>query len=116
MSRRSLPLFWLCVFLAPAQAASAQARMAPPDQYSIDSASVERFGPAYRYPQSGWIVIHIEGAPYERGYQHGHLLAQEIVEYMDTLARDRSEKDPKRAWADLHARQLAFPTPLRKVP
>ena len=29
-----------------------------------DSATVERYGPAYRYPQAGWIVLHIEGDPY----------------------------------------------------
>ncbi|HEY1603584.1 MAG TPA: hypothetical protein VGG64_28545, partial [Pirellulales bacterium] len=43
-----------------------------------DAASVVRHGPAYRYPQAGWIVLHIEGAPYERGFQHGTLLAAEI--------------------------------------
>ena len=32
-----------------------------------DAATVERFGPAYRYPKSGWIVVHVEGQPYERG-------------------------------------------------
>src|SRR5436190_21688444 len=26
----------------------------PPEAYPPDPASVERFGPAYRYPQSGW--------------------------------------------------------------
>ncbi len=33
--------------------------------------TVKRFGPAYRYPAAGWIYLHIEGKPYERGYQHG---------------------------------------------
>src|SRR5262245_8717182 len=32
-----------------------------------DPASVTRHGPAWRYPQSGWNVVHIEGAPYDRG-------------------------------------------------
>ena len=30
-----------------------------------DPASVQREGPAYRYPQSGWIVVHVEGQPYD---------------------------------------------------
>jgi len=34
----------------------------------------------YRYNVQGWIYLHIEGEPYERGYQHGYLLANEIVD------------------------------------
>jgi len=44
--------------------------------------------PAYRYPSAGWIYLHIEGAPYERGYQHGHLMAREIPEYLDRCAAE----------------------------
>ncbi|HUJ20049.1 MAG TPA: carbohydrate binding domain-containing protein, partial [Bryobacteraceae bacterium] len=44
--------------------------------------AVQTFGPAYRYPAAGWIYLHIEGQPYERGYQHGHLMAREIPEYL----------------------------------
>jgi hypothetical protein len=40
------------------------------------SGAVQRFGPAYRYPTGGWIYLHIEGEPYARGYQHGHLLSR----------------------------------------
>ena len=50
--------------------------------------AVETFGPAYRYPSAGWIYLHIEGAPYERGYQHGHLMAREIPEYLDRCAAE----------------------------
>lgn len=38
----------------------------------------------YRYNIQGWIYLHIEGDPYNRGYQHGYLLADEIV---DTIYR-----------------------------
>src|SRR5690606_16000802 len=62
---------------------------------------VMHHGPAWRYPQSGWIVLHIEGGPYERGYQHGHLLAREIVDYIKTIAAERSAKAPADAWRDL---------------
>ena len=34
----------------------------------------------YRYNVQGWIYLHIEGEPYDRGYQHGYLLADEIVD------------------------------------
>ena len=48
--------------------------------------AVQTFGPAYRYPAAGWIYLHIEGEPYERGYQHGHLMAREIPEYLTRCA------------------------------
>ncbi len=51
-----------------------------------DPASVQRCGPAYRFPQAGWIVLHIEGEPYERGYQHGKLLANEIAAHLRCFA------------------------------
>jgi hypothetical protein len=63
-----------------------------------DPAAVERFGPAYRYPQAGWIVLHVEGDPYERGYQHGRLLAPEIADYVSALATKRSHAAPEAAW------------------
>ncbi|HDQ15751.1 MAG TPA: hypothetical protein ENN45_01680, partial [Bacteroidetes bacterium] len=31
---------------------------------------------------NGWIYLYIEGEPYERGYQHGYLLAPEIIDMM----------------------------------
>ncbi len=54
--------------------------------------AVQTFGPAYRYPSGGWIYLHIEGAPYERGYQHGHLMAREIPEYLERCASELGSK------------------------
>ena len=62
------------------------------------SAAVQRFGPAYRYPTGGWIYLHIEGKPYERGYQHGHLMSREIVEYMDRSAAILDSTSKEHAW------------------
>ena len=59
--------------------------------------AVQTFGPAYRYPAAGWIYLHIEGQPYERGYQHGHLMAREIPEY---LARCAAELGGPENWND----------------
>ncbi len=59
--------------------------------------SVKTFGPAYRYPQGGWIYLHIEGEPYERGYQHGYLLAKEIIGYMERGSAELGNKS-KRDW------------------
>ncbi len=55
--------------------------------------AVQTFGPAYRYPAAGWIYLHIEGQPYERGYQHGHLMAREIPEYLERCAALLGSKD-----------------------
>ena len=84
-------------FLSPGSASAAR----PDDSAAkspVDPATVQRYGPAYRYPRAGWIVIHIEGKPYDRGYQHGRLLAHEIADYIDTLAGKRSAKAPGDAW------------------
>ena len=55
--------------------------------------AVQTFGPAYRYPAAGWIYLHIEGEPYERGYQHGHLMSREIPEYLERCAAVLGSKD-----------------------
>ena len=55
--------------------------------------AVQTFGPAYRYPAAGWIYLHIEGKPYERGYQHGHLMVREIPEYLERCAALLGSKD-----------------------
>ena len=67
-------------------------------EYGPDPASVQRYGKGYRYPQSGWVVLHIEGEPYERGYQHGRLMAPEIVDYLTMLATKRDKDHPTTAW------------------
>ncbi|HUI40420.1 MAG TPA: C45 family peptidase [Terriglobia bacterium] len=62
------------------------------DEWPVRDA-VQTFGPAYRYPAAGWIYLHIEGQPYERGYQHGHLMAREIPEYLERCAAELGSKD-----------------------
>ena len=73
-----------------AQEARAGGPVSSGAEFVPDPNSVVRYGPAYRYPQAGWIVLHIEGEPYDRGYQHGRLLAAEIADFVHTLAQDRS--------------------------
>jgi hypothetical protein len=60
--------------------------------------AVQTFGPAYRYPAAGWIYLHIEGKPYERGYQHGYLMATEIPEYLTRCAIKLSGKAEEGLW------------------
>ena len=43
---------------------------------------------ANRHEKSGWIYLHIEGGPRERGFQHGYLLATEIKEAIRVLSED----------------------------
>jgi hypothetical protein len=71
------------------------------EAFRPDPATVQRFGAGYCYPQAGWIVVHIEGEPYERGYQHGRLLGPRIAGFVEALAAYRSSKAPADAWRDL---------------
>jgi hypothetical protein len=63
--------------------------------------TVRWFGDGYRYDDRGWIFVHIEGDPYERGYQYGYLVAEEIVSYMKKLAVRQNGDDPAAGWRDL---------------
>jgi hypothetical protein len=81
-----------CLLVTPSRAADI------PDAHKPDAKAVQWYEKGYRYPQAGWIVLHIEGDPYPRGYQHGRLLAPEIAKYVDTLARDRYPKDHAEGW------------------
>ena len=86
------------------------------DAVSLDEASagdawpareaVRTFGPAYRYPAAGWIYLHIEGGPYERGYQHGYLMAREIPEYLERCAADMGATPS--AWGNLRTTASAL--------
>src|SRR5947207_8765199 len=84
-----------------------------PSLFQPDPLAVQRFEKGYRYPQAGWVVLHIEGDPYPRGYQHGRLLAPEIAKYAATLARDRYPKDPAEGWKTI--RTLTDALFLRKL-
>ena len=48
----------------------------------IITISSEKYEGGYRYNTHGWIYLYIEGGPYERGYQHGYLLSEEIVDHI----------------------------------
>ncbi|MCB0152786.1 MAG: hypothetical protein KDE01_34670, partial [Caldilineaceae bacterium] len=42
-------------------------------------------GKGYRFERAGWVYLHIEGDPYERGYQHGFLMALELADVQKML-------------------------------
>src|SRR5947199_8021988 len=89
MRRSTLPAL-LIVFCGVSMSVAAD--------FQPDPKSVQRYGPAYRYPQAGWIVLHIEGEPYERGYQHGRLLATEIAAHLRCFSATLSPKAPNEGW------------------
>src|SRR5947209_1278122 len=101
------PALWLAPAPAPVRADDKPAADFQPDPYAV-----QRYGPAYRYPQAGWIVLHIEGEPYQRGYQHGRLLAPEIAAYLKTYAAQQSPRAPADGWR--HTRTLAKALFLRR--
>jgi len=71
----------------------------------IPMETVRWAGKGFRYEMGGWTFLHIEGAPYARGRQHGELMAEEIVRMMTKLGIQKDAADPAKAWAE--KRQLA---------
>ena len=49
------------------------------------SVRISEYGKGYRLDKNGWMYVHIEGEPYERGFQHGYFLASELSEIMRSL-------------------------------
>lgn len=78
----------------------------------IPRETVRWIGDAYRYDHKGWIFVHIEGEPYERGFQYGYLLADEIVAYMAKLGWYENNESDVAGWNTL--RFIADATLLRK--
>ena len=92
---------WLFAALGPlALLAAATAQDRRIADFVPDPASVARFDRGWSYPQAGFRVVHIEGAPLERGRQHGRLLAPEITDFIATLSSMRSTDAPLDAWRD----------------
>jgi hypothetical protein len=63
--------------------------------------SVRWSGKGFRYDEAGWIYVHIEGEPYERGFQFGELVPQEIVRYMEKLGVQKNKQDLANGWAQI---------------
>jgi len=63
--------------------------------------TVRWHGPAFRYTDKGWTFVHIEGEPYERGFQYGYLLAKEIAGFLDKLATQANPDNPRLGWDNL---------------
>ena len=65
---------------------------------------------ANRHEKSGWTYLHIEGTPQERGFQHGHLMANEIRENLRLLSsRWYYETAMEWSWYVEHAGKILSP-------
>ena len=53
--------------------------------WTVQAGEVQRQGKGWRLDSNGWVYLHIEGEPYERGFQHGYLAAPELEEVMRSL-------------------------------
>ncbi len=52
-------------------------------------------GKAYRLDVNGWIYLHIEGKPFEMGFQRGYLTANEIDDFFQTVAHTQKFETAK---------------------
>lgn len=50
---------------------------------------------AHRYDKNGWIFLHIEGEPFEMGFQRGYLTSTEIDEFLKTVAHTQKFETAK---------------------
>ncbi|MBZ5498034.1 MAG: peptidase C45 [Acidobacteriia bacterium] len=70
-----------------------------------------RLKKSFRRPEAnGWTFVHLEGTPSEIGYQHGHLLAAEILD-MKKLAELELKHGSEKNWAFFRgaARDMMWP-------
>lgn len=87
MPRRSLAcllsVFLLCTALvAPLGCTPQTGSQRAPEAVRESKSKVTRYKDSYRFTQNGWIYVHIEGDPYERGFQHGYLVAPELKQIL----------------------------------
>jgi len=67
----------------------------------IPAETVRWYGKGYRYDDRGWVFVHVEGRPYERGFQYGALLGDDIVDYITKLALEQNPQDQAAGWNSL---------------
>ena len=76
--KRRLILFSLILLVFPALLHTQQSSRLTKEQTTWLSK-------ANRHEKNGWIYLHIDGTPRERGFQHGYLMASEIKEALRVL-------------------------------
>jgi hypothetical protein len=68
--------------ITPTAAAPASTRESQASRLSLEQRTW--LGRANRHAKHGWVYLHIEGEPQQRGFQHGFLLAREIRDALNT--------------------------------
>jgi hypothetical protein len=65
---------------------------------------------SYRFERGGWVFVHLEGSPHQIGYQHGYLLAAEILDAFQAV-KLRDTHDTHRDWNFFRqtAREMLWP-------
>jgi hypothetical protein len=79
MLKRTFYQSLMVVFMLAFAACSGLAPTAPAEEI-INSPD----GLGYRFEKDGWIYLHVEGDPYERGFQHGYLVADELADILNS--------------------------------
>jgi phospholipase B-like protein len=92
----------LALFFALGAGADAAPPLSPAQQGWIARAN--------RHERAGWIYLHVEGGPRERGFQHGYLLAQEIAEALRVRREDWRHQSGME-WKWLVAKSTAILSP-----
>ncbi len=99
-----------CVLALLALTASAAPTSPPPAPPGPTPEQAQWLAKAGRHEKAGWIYLHIEGEPRERGFQHGYLLAPEIAECL-RIRRAMWRHNTSMEWADLLKETARFMTP-----
>lgn len=94
------PLFLLAFFVRSLDAGSARQ----------DHPTDPRLQKAYRFEQGGWTYVHLEGSPFDIGFQHGYLLASEIQDAFQAIQLQDTH-NTKRDWEFFRkaAREMLWP-------
>jgi len=100
-ARLLLGIFSVCIY-ANCSFAGSPASPTPEQQSWL--------GKGKRFERAGWIYLHVEGQPRERGFQHGYLLAKEIAEGL-RVTRAGWEHDTAMEWEWLVTRAAAMFVP-----
>ena len=78
--KRPIIFLSLSLFLLPIVGSGTTPKKTPPasQHTTTNTPKIIRYKKGYRYNKNGWIYLHIEGKPFERGFQEGYLTAKEL--------------------------------------
>ncbi len=108
--RRLLSGLAACIGLLAASVASAGPAATTNSQAGPSPIQQQWLAKTSRHEKAGWIYLHVEGGPRQRGFQHGYLLAKEIVEAL-RVRRAVWLHNTSMEWADLLKETARFMTP-----